>query len=655
MAAVVAAVLGGTLLVIRRVAEPAAEAGLAAALGAAGSAIEDALAARSQTLRQKSAVLALVPDYRSRTLEAIRTGDSPNLLDQADEFRAQIGADWVLITDAEGVLRAWTLRPERTGLDLAGGALIGMALENAEPTQGMWTEPDDYSTSLYQAVGIPLADAQGPPAGVLVAALKVDSALAAGLRRNTGSEVVFYVLDSAGRAAPLAGTISGPEVNAALTSLPALEDADSASGGVPVRVGDDWLGVRGVLRTASGTPVAGYLGLRSRQAAIAPFQRLQQAVTLAFPIGLLLALLASLLVARQVTGPVLALVGLTRKVAEGDLTATLPRTSKDEVGELARAFGRMVEELREKQRLVELLGGIGHITGQVSESPPSSGTLPAAVGTVLAGRYELVSVLGTGGMGQVYRARDRELGETVALKTLHGDVGSYSPDMLERFKREIRAARRITHRNVVRTHDLGEDRGLYFITMEYAEGTGLDHLIRKRGKLPPDAVVAIGKQLCRALAAAHEAGVIHRDIKPGNMVVQADGVLKVMDFGIARLAGDTPPGGAELTQVGVVIGTPSYMPPEQLMGEELDSRTDLYSAGAVLFESLTGQKVRTGNAMIGMLAVSMNKAAPDPREFVPEIPEPLARIIRKALENDRTLRFQSADEMNRALEELTPA
>src|SRR5437762_4848400 len=155
-------------------------------------------------------------------------------------------------------------------------------------------------------------------------------------------------------------------------------------------------------------------------------------------------------------------------------------------------------------------------------------------------------------------------------------------DALERFKSEIRLARRISHRNVVRTHDLGEASGLYYITMEYVEGKSLKDLIRERGRLPAAVTLPIAKQLCRALEVAHEEGVIHRDIKPQNMVVGPDGVLKVMDFGIARLATRAPETGH--TQAGMVVGTPEYMAPEQLLGEELDGRADLYSAGAVIQE-----------------------------------------------------------------------
>src|SRR6202008_3804882 len=191
--------------------------------------------------------------------------------------------------------------------------------------------------------------------------------------------------------------------------------------------------------------------------------------------------------------------------------------------------------------------------------PTNPGDLQAlAPGQMLGNRYEIKSVLGVGGMGMVYKDHDRELGEVLAIKTLKPDMTAADSNALERFKSEIKLARRIAHRNVVRTYDLGESGGLYYISMEYVEGKSLKELIRERGRLPASAVLPIAKQLCRALEVSHDEGVIHRDIKPQNMVVQADGVLKVMDFGIARLA--KREGGG--TQQGMAGGTPGNMAPD---------------------------------------------------------------------------------------------
>jgi len=247
----------------------------------------------------------------------------------------------------------------------------------------------------------------------------------------------------------------------------------------------------------------------------------------------------------------------------------------------------------------------------------------------------------------VYRAVDRELGEPVAIKTLRTEVVGSDGVALERFKQEIRLARKITHRNVVRTYDLGEVNGTYYLTMEFVEGTSLKQLIQSRGKLPVPVTLTIGKQLCRALEVAHEQGVIHRDIKPQNIVVEPNGFLKVMDFGIARLA--KAPQGKGLTEVGTAIGTPDYMSPEQLLGEELDPRSDLYSAGVVLYECLTGRPAFVADTVYALVAKHLEEEPLDPRELNAEVSPALAQLVLRAMAKQRDDRYQSAAELHDAL------
>jgi serine/threonine protein kinase len=279
----------------------------------------------------------------------------------------------------------------------------------------------------------------------------------------------------------------------------------------------------------------------------------------------------------------------------------------------------------------------------------SDGPGSLAVGERFAGRYDIQEVLGSGGMGVVYRAFDREVGEAVAIKALHPDLG-IDPTLLERFRQELRLARRITHRNVVRTYDLGEVDGVYYITMELVRGTTVATLIREAGKLDVPATLTIGKQVCRALEVAHEEGVVHRDIKPQNLLVDPSGFLKVMDFGIARLAEQRSTPGEGLTAAGVVVGTPQYMAPEQLFGEAVDGRADLYATGAVLFECVTGRPVFEAPSLVALLARHLEDPAPNPRELNPQVPEGLSGVILRALARKPGDRWQSAAEFLRALE-----
>jgi HAMP domain-containing protein/predicted Ser/Thr protein kinase len=402
------------------------------------------------------------------------------------------------------------------------------------------------------------------------------------------------------------------------------------------------------------------VAFRSRDAELAAFRTLQRTILGAIVLGIILALASAGVLARHIAKPVQQLARATRKVQDGDYSVDIPVSSHDEIGVLSQAFRSLVEDLREKAQLVELMtqAAAGSATQPLASAPtairevaerPSlgSGGDRLTPGSVFANRYEVKEILGAGGMGVVYRAFDRELGEPVAIKTLRPDTVADDPVALERFKQEIRLARRIAHRNVVRTYDLGEVNGIYYLTMEYVEGTSLKQLIQSRGRLPVPVSLTVGKQLCRALEVAHEQGVIHRDIKPQNIVVEANGFLKVMDFGIARLA--NPPKGKGLTEQGMAIGTPDYMSPEQLSGLELDPRSDLYSAGVVIFESITGRVPFEADTPWSLIAQHLEQEPPDPRSVNPDVPEPLAKAVLKAMAKDRENRYQTAGEMYEAL------
>lgn len=667
-AVVVAAVLGGALYFTWLRANSAADASIDKALTATQSAIDDALTGRSTALLQVTAGLAQVPDYVARIDEALTAGNRSDLLDQADEFREQTGAAWALITDGAGILHAWTYERYVFDDDLSESSLVGLALQG-DSTQGVWIEPTDEGDVIFQAVGVPVFDPSRTSIyAVLVTALVVDSTFAADLQRHTASDVVFFGVDTLGVPQVAVSTLRRGPIDSAIASL----DPDSALADptqhtrirMPV-AGETLVGVAGALYTASGFAVGGYVGFRSREVELAAFTELRRTMWYVFGGGLGLALLTSLVVARHITRPVKRLVRATRRVGDGQYTGTIEVTSGDEIGELAAAFEHMVRELKAKDELVEYLSGGSEVTIPLPRAAASSRTEPVErraptipsrfvaqqleIGSLLAKRYEIRDILGTGGMGVVYRAHDRELDETVAIKTLRPDVGLGDTSMLDRFKQEIRLARRITHRNVVRTHDLGEVDGMYFITMEYVDGTTLKELIRKRGRLPPAVTVTIGKQLCRALAVAHEQGVIHRDIKPQNMVVDPSGFLKVMDFGIARLEKRSKEG---LTSTGAAVGTADYIPPEQLMGENLDGRADLYSAGVVLFECVTGRPVFSAPTLMALMAKHLEDQPEDPRTLNADVPEALSRVILKALEKKPSHRFASAMAMYEALDAI---
>ena len=279
------------------------------------------------------------------------------------------------------------------------------------------------------------------------------------------------------------------------------------------------------------------------------------------------------------------------------------------------------------------------------QSYPSSGGLPILeVGSVVAHRYEVLALLGEGGMGAVYKAKDIELNRTIALKTIRRELGG-NQAIIERFKQELILSTQVTHRNVVRIFDLGEAEGMKFITMEYIEGKDLRTIIYERGKLPQEEVVDIMAQVCRALDAAHSVGVIHRDLKPQNIMRDQNGRILVMDFGLARtLEGDG------MTMSGALVGTMEYMSPEQALSKNLDQRSDIYSLGLIFYELLSGESpFRADTALASLIRRTQERAKPL-SQCTSNISGPLDQIVGRCLEREVELRYQSATEVLADLE-----
>jgi hypothetical protein len=261
---------------------------------------------------------------------------------------------------------------------------------------------------------------------------------------------------------------------------------------------------------------------------------------------------------------------------------------------------------------------------------------------VLAGRYELGPVLGQGGMARVHKAVDRQLGRPVAVKVL---APPFDRDraFVERFRREARAAAGLSHPNIVAVFDSGSDDGTHYIVTELAQGETLAERLRRDGSMPPQQVVDVAVDVCRALTAAHERGLIHRDVKPGNVMLLEDGRVKVVDFGIARAAGSDT-----LTGTGVVMGSTAYLSPEQASGGPVDERSDLYSLGCVLFEMLTGQVPFRADTPVATMYRHVNEEPPRPSSIAP-VPAGLEDVVMRCLEKDPKRRFGSAAELERAL------
>ncbi len=264
-------------------------------------------------------------------------------------------------------------------------------------------------------------------------------------------------------------------------------------------------------------------------------------------------------------------------------------------------------------------------------------------GSVLMDRFEIKRLLGAGGMGAVYLADDRSLGEQVALKTIGANI-SEDPDAADRFRREVGAARKISHKNVIRIHDLGEDQGLLFISMEYFPGQTLAQLMAQRGLLSLPEALRLLDSICDGLAAAHEAGVVHRDLKPANVLVNDAGEVRVIDFGLAKASYMRT-----LTVTGMIMGTPEYMAPEQVRGEVTDQRADVYALAALTFSLLCGRPPFRADNPIAVGFQLCNDPPPAPKQFTPDLPDEVERAILRGLAKEPQQRQESASAFKLAL------
>jgi eukaryotic-like serine/threonine-protein kinase len=276
--------------------------------------------------------------------------------------------------------------------------------------------------------------------------------------------------------------------------------------------------------------------------------------------------------------------------------------------------------------------------------PATQGERLTDIGTVLGGRYRLVELLGQGGMATIYRARDSQLERDVAVKVLRPEYGA-DPDFNDRFRNEAQSAASLNHPSIVAVYDYGTDEVGPFIVMELVEGEDLASIVRRSGALPPRAAARLVAQAARALAAAHERGIVHRDVKPGNMLVTREGRVKVADFGIARALSESA-----LTLPGTTLGSVHYFSPEQARGELATPASDIYSLGIVLYELLTGRRPWTGDTAAAIATARLTGAVPSPSSVHGGIPPTLDAITRRALATNPEDRFGSASEMAEALE-----
>jgi serine/threonine-protein kinase len=521
---------------------------------------------------------------------------------------------------------------------LVAGALRGLV------TSGFGVTHDSL---LFQAVAVPIITPGGAPIGTLVATRLVDSLLVRDVKAATSSDLLFYARDPRGKRLVSVSTLGhGAEVTQAVSTLPDRADDTGASQPAMEIAGVSYLSQGSALTTAGGDVVGGFVVLRSRDAELTGIASLRRSLALAGVLGLLLSWLAAFVAARRIAQPVRTLAGVVQRAADGEYPADVDEAiaslgAGSEMKHLGTAFASLMADLRDKAQLTGLTT-TGASPKDVTEPPANIGRggsrqivgasaprgrlalrpgFAMEPGAVLANRYLIDAVLGSGGLGIVYRARDRVLGEAIALKVLRPEMLASTDHGLTQLADELRVARRISHRNIVRVHDIGEADGITFLSMEYVDGASLATIIESRGALQPAAVLSIARQLVRALAVMHGEGVVHGDLKPSNLLLGPSGVLKVSDFGMSRVmrraarevnASDDARRDAVGHLAGAVVGTPEYMAPEQLIGAAATPSSDIYAAGVVLHECLTGTTPFEAETRMTFLAHKLDAAPAAP-------------------------------------------
>jgi serine/threonine-protein kinase len=614
---------------------------------------------RYSKLRLGMSVLANDPYFKA----LLERGEELTVADTLQERGADMGSDFFIATDPDGIVMARSDQADAAGQDLSAVPVVIEALEG-DGAGTIWAQDG----RLYHTVSAPILLGQDF-LGVLLAGYAIDDRLADDIRKITHSEIAYLTHEpgfaprvlvsslGSGKQEALTGLLGGPAF--------ATSDRNPFEVGMP---GDPSVGVLLPLESTDGSRVGSMLALRSRAVETQAFRRFRNSLIVVSLVVMVLALAAGSIVARRITGPVRLLVDLVQRARDGSYQGAVAVATTDEIGTLARAFNRLLADLREKEQMIGFLrdgltvikqGAAGSTTALGTTDSGETADLSTARtqtidalrlqrGQIFANRYEIKSTLGKGGMGIVYRAHDRRLDEDVALKLLRPEVVKQDSALLERFKQELKLARRITHRNVLRTYDFDETDGVPYISMEYVEGVMLKDLLRSKGPLPVGVGLRIAKQICQGLEAAHEQGVVHRDVKPQNMLILPDtGEVRIMDFGIARKADLEADGG--ITTEGTVMGTPDYMPPEQAQGKPADLRSDIYSLGVVLFEMFTGRLPFRGETPVATVVQHIREPPPKPRSIQASIPVEIETIIMRCMMKRPNSRYADVATLYEAL------
>lgn len=658
----VAFVLGG------QVARNSAKEGLLSA----GKILEKSFAEQARVMDAGLEVFTQYSANQANIEKAVQTGDSASVRDTLLDNLSRLNADVAVVVRPTGMQFSCTTDAYKR--DYTDVGIVQMAMHPEEAAQaghkgpsyrGFFSIDGGAFKGVYQGVARRIVTPGGDVLGAMLVGTKLD-AKTAGLLKT----LALPKTDPPGQLGLLShfqllgDTFSDParrgQLEQALASGPTFEKAKAMvrKGEVtdPVQLnlgGEEYLATLTPLRGANALDLeVSQLLLMPLDPFLAPFHKLQMAILGAGAGGLLLALLLALGSARSVSKPLARLTEATAALAEGQRPEIPTLRTQDEVGYLTQAFRALLSELKAKEELLAALDEVRADRGETKpvesrmgmtvvdmdatinigtrnvgapSAPPRTRRLTLKEGELFGGRYRIGGIVGKGGMGVVLKAHDEQLDEEVALKVIRPEH-AVDESFLEQLKQEIKLARRITHKYVLRTHDFGDADGVPFVSMEYLKGVTLKQLLDDRGRLPMPLVLRIGRQVAEGLEAAHAEGVVHRDIKPLNVLFDARGDVKLMDFGLAA-----PVAASGTDKEGQVFGTPRYMAPEQVRGERVDPRTDLYALGVMLFELSSGSPPYDDADITHLMRMHLSAPVPRVDQSVAGLPSAFGYLLERLM------------------------
>ncbi|NRB37582.1 MAG: protein kinase [Pseudomonadales bacterium] len=652
-----------------------------------------------------------------RILPRVYEGDALTLQDLSLEFKKSLDFDMLFFTDAEGQILARSDRPEAIGSSVAGrSALFDSALDGM-PAQGVLVSQGKLlqivTVPIFDNV------AKDVVRGTVALAYEISPSIADEIHTLTSSQIGLFIFTrNAQRQIDAVKSIylTDAELQPSLYDYfsqqeqqwQSILDLDGGEKALNFHLNnEEFHGVAIPLAKNGGGNLGFILAMQSRTELLQPFVKIQQQVISVGILGLIIACFIAWFIAYRISRPIIKLVAITRDIARGDYPqSTTIETRRDEVGLLFNAVLKMGKSLKEKSDLENYLAQLSEDLGEEidlfdndiensleshlekSSATDKAETVMATIETgsatvidthvsekVLTGnrqhsatkdpqsilpegkminnRYRIIKLLGVGAAGQVYLALDNDLNEKIALKML--DPNTFDQAESEQFKQEIRLARRITHRNIIRTFDLGRCNGSHYISMEYVHGYDLNALIKMKGALDIAIGVLMAKQICSAVAAAHEQGIIHRDLKPSNMMVNRQGIIKIMDFGLAmqikasdvnqQQANDQP-------LAAKVSGTPNFMAPEQFLGQPLDQRSDIYAIGVILYIIFSGKPPFKADNFAAYAQCHLMEKPPSLSAEINLSTPALQEIIHKCMQKEMDARYASIKELMEDLQKI---